>query len=330
MKGGMAFGKKKRSAAFVVAVLAACLSVLLLHQGGIAEAFSVRLWQRDVALRSAPPAETSSSDGVAGEVGDASDLGLGRAAQQDGALRTRPLCRGTRDKEPPQYSCFDQVDWGKCNETWISEGDFCAEACGRCSGRVDVEFGAITPSDVAAPSADSSPPSSPALETRGRRSGGGRLPDVGARACGGHVTYEWRIRTNRAKEASGLAASRLNDKILWTHVDGWTTKVLAFLSDTVANNAADSRDDSHTFGLQGQPILELSLPDWVNKNPKSGRVDWEDISTAQCPDGSKRQCIWIADTGNNKFNRGHSQVIAVAEPKIEHMQVDPSKRINTE
>ena len=77
---------------------------------------------------------------------------------------------------------------------------------------------------------------------------------VGSRECGGHISYEWRLRSDRAREASGLAASRLNKHVLWTHVDGWTTKVLAFLAETVA------KEGEQDFALQGQPLLELDLP----------------------------------------------------------------------
>jgi len=272
------------------------------------KAFSVRMWQRN--MYNVPPQEKREE--VVEEIG-----GGGVVNSMEDMLRLNqqqrqplfPLCRGSRDKEPMEYSCADQAEWGKCNETWLIEGGYCAEACGRCRDRIPVQL------------ADDDGESDLMLETRSRSSS--RMPDVGAKKCGGHIAYEWRIRTNKAKEASGLAASRLNDHVLWTHVDGWTTKVLAFLSETFLSSEGG-------FGLQGQPVLEFELPHWVNKNPKSGRVDWEDISTAQCPDGSKRQCLWISDTGNNKFTRGYSQVIAVVEPEIKHIKMDPQRKINTE
>ena len=276
-------------------LLAIAASLAILAVG--ANAFSVRAWQRaNPYPYPAPRAEIVESPGSA-------TITAQTLSQSSGY----PLCRGSRDKEPAEYTCRDQVEWGKCNETWLIEGDFCAEQCGRCKGRVPVAL----PGNLSEP-----------VETRAT---GDRMPDVGTKKCGGHITYEWRIRTREAKEASGLAASAMNDHILWTHVDGWTTKVLAFLSDTIS-----IRDKPGDFGLQGQPVLELDLPDWVNKNPRSGRVDWEDISTAQCPDGSKRQCLWISDTGNNKFNRGYSQVIAVVEPEVAHIKMDPERRISTQ
>ena len=149
------------------------------------------------------------------------------------------------------------------------------------------------------------------------------MPDPGASACGGHIAYEWRIRTDRLQEASGIAASRQNPKVMWSHVDGHTNKAIAFLTDSLITPAG-------TFGLQGQPVAEVTLPSWVNQAPSSGRVDWEDISTARCPDGSGRQCVWVSDTGNNRFDRGHSNVIAFVEPHLMHMRQDANRSINTE
>ena len=35
---------------------------------------------------------------------------------------------------PPdnQYSCALQASWGKCNEPWITDHNFCQKSCGRC------------------------------------------------------------------------------------------------------------------------------------------------------------------------------------------------------
>ena len=155
----------------------------------------------------------------------------------------KPRCHGSRDKSPLEYTCADQLEWGKCNETWLIEGGFCAETCGRCSGRVPVE-----------------PAASP-LAPRAHPPGeGGRkpMPDPGASACGGHIAYEWRIRTDRLQEASGIAASRQNPKVMWSHVDGHTNKAIAFLTDSLITPGG-------TFGLQGQPVAEVTLPSWVNQ-----------------------------------------------------------------
>ncbi|QDZ26022.1 hypothetical protein HOP50_20g85730 [Chloropicon primus] len=283
------------------------LGLVMMCVLGGTEAFTMmRPWQRQTSPPRHDDADADVTSSIEMEV-EATTL----ASSFRSSSSLLPLCRGSRDKEPAEYTCKDQVDWGKCNETWLIEGDYCAEMCGRCEERIPVDLSSFS-----------------TLSTLSSSSSSSGMPDVGSSSCGGHITYEWRIRTNRAKEASGLAASRLNRHVLWTHVDGWTTKVLGFLSDTIAKEGDHKIGDE--FALQGQPVLEVELPHWVNKNPKSGRVDWEDMSTAQCPDGSKRQCLWISDTGNNKFNRGYSQVIAMVEPEITHVRADPGKRISTE
>lgn len=38
------------------------------------------------------------------------------------------------DLEPPsEYSCAQQMEWGKCREPWMVEGGYCREICNRCS-----------------------------------------------------------------------------------------------------------------------------------------------------------------------------------------------------
>ena len=299
MSGSRPNGASRAVVCFLVGALALTSAL------GGAEAFTMRTWGGFY-----PPSGSISSSSSSSSIDARESIGSAGVAASTLQQAARPLkvCRGSRDKEPAEYTCKNQFDWGKCNETWLIEGDYCAEICGRCEGRIPVGPGSVTQE----------------LETRSAEVSDDAMPAVGSRECGGHISYEWRLRSDRAREASGLAASRLNKHVLWTHVDGWTTKVLAFLAETVA------KEGEQDFALQGQPLLERDLPDWVNKNPKSGRVDWEDIATADCPDGSRRQCLWIADTGNNKFKRRYSQVIAVVEPEITHVRADPNKRISTQ
>ena len=36
------------------------------------------------------------------------------------------------DKQPPEFTCKDQAEWGKCEEDWLKIGGFCRETCGYC------------------------------------------------------------------------------------------------------------------------------------------------------------------------------------------------------
>ena len=91
-------------------------------------------------------------------------------------------------------------------------------------------------------------------------------------------------------EASGLAASKRNPGVLWSH--------------------NDSGDSARIFaiGETGAALGELSLPGVT-------AVDFEDIATAACPDASG-PCIWIADLGNNLLTRTNLAVYAVPEPAV--------------
>ena len=36
------------------------------------------------------------------------------------------------DIEPPNYSCKEQAEWGKCDEEWLKVGKYCRKSCGFC------------------------------------------------------------------------------------------------------------------------------------------------------------------------------------------------------
>ena len=115
-----------------------------------------------------------------------------------------PQCRGSRDEEPLEYTCLEQVKWGKCNETWVIEGNYCEEACGRCEGRAAVPTSG--PLETRARSALEEPPSSACLSGYGP-------PETALYVKGGLL-----------EEESGIAASRANEGILWLHNDNYDKK----------------------------------------------------------------------------------------------------------
>jgi uncharacterized surface protein with fasciclin (FAS1) repeats len=62
------------------------------------------------------------------------DMDMGRAvplpSENDGAAPCGPgeCC----DKQPPEFTCKDQAEWGKCEEEWLRLGGYCRESCGFC------------------------------------------------------------------------------------------------------------------------------------------------------------------------------------------------------
>lgn len=86
-------------------------------------------------------------------------------------------------------------------------------------------------------------------------------------------------------ESSGLAVSRRNPGLLWSHNDSGNAAVL-FALDTA-----------------GRVRGRVSVPIRTR--------DWEDISAARCPSGD---CLYIADIGDNKATRRQVQIYRVSEP----------------
>ena len=36
------------------------------------------------------------------------------------------------DVQADHYSCQDQKSWGKCDASWMIDGNYCQKTCGRC------------------------------------------------------------------------------------------------------------------------------------------------------------------------------------------------------
>lgn len=86
-------------------------------------------------------------------------------------------------------------------------------------------------------------------------------------------------------ESSGLAVSRRNPGLIWSHNDSGSAAVL-FALDTAG--AVRSR---------------VRVPITTR--------DWEDVSAARCPSGD---CLYIADIGDNQRRRPQVQIYRVPEP----------------
>ncbi len=92
-------------------------------------------------------------------------------------------------------------------------------------------------------------------------------------------------------EASGMVASA-RAEVLWAHND----------------SGADAR--LHALGLTGERLARFDVTG-------AGAVDWEDIALGPCVTAGTRDCLFIADTGNNGGERNDQTIYRVAEPDVE-------------
>ena len=95
------------------------------------------------------------------------------------------------------------------------------------------------------------------------------------------------------REASGLAVSRTQPGILWSHNDSGDAPML------------------YAIDMKGRLLAKAAVVDAV-------AIDWEDIAGGPCPDDAEgaQQCLYIADTGNNNRSRDVVSVFVVPEPSI--------------
>lgn len=97
------------------------------------------------------------------------------------------------------------------------------------------------------------------------------------------------IKSSDITESSGVAASRCQSNVLWTH--------------------NDSGDDAFVYAID---LAGNSLGTW--KVPNAKNIDWEDIAAYKDPAG---KCfLYIGEIGDNKTKRSEHIVYRVAEPGI--------------
>lgn len=98
-----------------------------------------------------------------------------------------------------------------------------------------------------------------------------------------------KIKSADITESSGLAASRCQENVLWTH--------------------NDSGDDAYIFALDQSGN---NLGTWKIANAEN--IDWEDIASFK--DEAGKCFIYIGEIGDNKLRRREHAVIRVAEPTV--------------
>lgn len=99
------------------------------------------------------------------------------------------------------------------------------------------------------------------------------------------------FQNSRIKESSGVAVSRRQPGILWTHNDSGDEPNL------YATNPAGA--DLGTFRVTG-----------------ASARDWEDIALASCPQNPRADCLYVADTGDNVERHAFASVYIVPEPTV--------------
>ena len=97
------------------------------------------------------------------------------------------------------------------------------------------------------------------------------------------------IKSTDITESSGIAASRCQNGVLWTH--------------------NDSGDDAFIFAIN---FKGDNLGTW--KIPNAQNIDWEDIAAYK--DKSGKCFLYIGEIGDNKAKREEHAIYRVAEPII--------------
>ena len=107
-------------------------------------------------------------------------------------------------------------------------------------------------------------------------------PDDSAGPC---VRTSGPVNLPEIPESSGLAVSRRDPHLLWSHNDSGNDAILFALA----------RDGT----LRGRVRVPVRT------------IDWEDVSAAPCP---PKDCLYIADIGDNRLRRPRVQIYRVPEP----------------
>jgi len=116
------------------------------------------------------------------------------------------------------------------------------------------------------------------------------------------VQLVYKLQSPRLLEASGLAASRREPGLYWSHNDsGGAPELFALSADGKARG--------------------------ITRLIDAGADDWEDIASAPCPPPSTNPaCLFVADIGDNRKRRAFVTVLIVEEPEAGAAQSAPILR----
>lgn len=108
--------------------------------------------------------------------------------------------------------------------------------------------------------------------------------------------------SDRLSESSGVAVSRSQRGVIWTH------------------NDSGDRAWIYATNLQGADLGHFRVMG-------ADAEDWEDIALGPCPGGNgDRACLYIADTGDNDGTRRWGVIYIVAEPDTSTERSDSEAR----
>ncbi len=100
------------------------------------------------------------------------------------------------------------------------------------------------------------------------------------------------FHSRKIKESSGVAVSRRQPGVLWTHNDSGDQPVV------------------YATNLQGHDLGAFRIRGADAK-------DWEDIALGPCPNSlDGESCLYIADTGDNRERRAQVTIYVVPEPDV--------------
>lgn len=108
------------------------------------------------------------------------------------------------------------------------------------------------------------------------------------------------LRNPHLDESSGVVASHAHPGLLWTHNDSGDGPEL-FATDTT-----------------GADFGSVTVTGATN-------TDWEDLALGPCGTGAGRNCLWIADTGDNIRSRSSVVLYRVAEPEAPPARGGPAQ-----
>ncbi|MBI4421092.1 MAG: hypothetical protein HY560_09725 [Gemmatimonadetes bacterium] len=98
------------------------------------------------------------------------------------------------------------------------------------------------------------------------------------------------LRSPRLFESSGVAVSRHQRGVLWTHNDSGDPAMI------------------YAINLAGDLLAMYRVPGATNE-------DWEDIALGPCP-AARGSCLYIGDTGDNEERRKSVVIYVVPEPTL--------------
>ncbi|MDQ3322308.1 MAG: hypothetical protein M3525_07750 [Acidobacteriota bacterium] len=142
---------------------------------------------------------------------------------------------------------------------------------------------------------------SPVSSSRGENGGDNKNDNNNKNASAGYEKPKavGKITSGEITESSGIAASRCNENVFWTH--------------------NDSGDGAFLFAINAKGE---KLGTWKVANAKN--KDWEDIAAFK---NDKGECfLYVGDIGNNERLKSEMTIYRVREPKVSDANKSSSKK----